>query len=101
MEEPVVVIRESEDGLYQQKWTFFRSGHKIILHRYQKSRREKDLWKITHFYDAENKEPYGNWVWLRESRVPWDDNLRNEVAAAILSKFTIGKPSDFKKKRRP
>lgn len=100
MEEPVIVIRESEDGLYQQKWTFLRFGYNVVLHRYQKAIREKDSWKITHFYDANSKEPYGHWVWLRESRVPWDDNLRQEAAAAILAKFTVGKPSDFKKKRR-
>jgi hypothetical protein len=31
MSEPVVVVRESEDGLYQEKWTFFWSGHAVTL----------------------------------------------------------------------
>lgn len=100
MSEPVTVVQETEDGLYQSKWIFSWVEHHVVLQRYQKSRREGDRWVVTHFWDASDKGGYGNWTWLKEKDVPWDEDLLAEVALAIVSKLTVGRPSDFRKRRR-
>jgi hypothetical protein len=98
--EPIVVVLETEDGLYQEKWIFNWSGYDIVLQRYQHARREADSWVVTRMFDGEDTGTYGNWAWLREDQVPWDDDLKAEAALAVVAKLRVGRPSDFKKRRR-
>jgi hypothetical protein len=96
--EPVVVVQETEDGLYQEKWIFNWSGHNIVLQRYHKARRNGESWLVTHMYDVSGGD-YGNWTWIKESEVPWDDELKSEVAHAVVSKIWVGLPSEFRSRR--
>ena len=94
MDDPLVVVQESDDGLYQEKWVFHWSRYAITLQRYQKSRKTKGKWVVTHFYDAHDQGGYGNWAWLKESEVPWDDDIKAEVALAVVSRISVKRPSE-------
>jgi len=99
MDETLLVVRETEDGLYQEKWVFHQSEYTILLQRYQKSVRNLDQWKVTHMYDSAGGG-YGNWTWLKEAQVPWGDGLKTEAAEAILQRIRVVRPSDLKKRHK-
>lgn len=98
MDESIVIVQETEDGLYQEKWVFNWSGRTVTLQRYQKARRGGNAWKVVQMFDHLGDGGYGNWTWLKENQVPWDDDIRAEVALAIVSRFRAGLPSDFKER---
>ena len=100
MQEPVVVIHESDDGLYRKRWVFdwYRSG--LMLLRYHHERKENDQWRLIEFYDREIEEEGGPWTWVKEKDVPWDDDLKAEAAMALVQKIKIGKARDFGVRKR-
>ena len=103
MHESIVVITESEDGLYRQKWVFEWSYTNLVLCRYYMERRvraEGDCWQLVQFWDREDFGGYGNWTWIKEKDVPFDDELRGHVIMALVDKITIGKPQDFRKPQK-
>jgi hypothetical protein len=95
MREPVVVINETEDGLYRKRWIFDWHHQDLMLCRYHHERLEKGEWRLLELYDREDKGGYGPWVWLKESAVPWDDELKAEAALAVVAQIKVGKRQDF------
>ncbi len=100
MHEPVIVIHETEDGLYRKRWVFDWHNSGLMLLRYHHERCEKGKWRLIEFYDREDDGGYGPWAWLKEKDVPWDDDLKAEAALALVAKIKIGKMADFGVRKR-
>lgn len=99
--QPVIVIHESEDNLYRERWVFdWYHGHGLMLCRYHKERQELGRWRLLEFYDRENDDGSGPWVSLRERDVPWDEDLKAEAIQALASSLKVGRPLDFGLRKR-
>lgn len=87
---PVVIIRALDQN-HRRRWVFEWRGRDVVLKRYHLERQETDgSFRLVEFFDAEDDvRGYGTWKWLTESRVPWDDELKGEVALAIIDKLRI------------
>lgn len=96
MDEPLVVIHHLDGGLYRRRWVFEVKGTRITLTRYHQERLEKGTYRLIQYYDSQSPGSYGSWEWLQEQAVPWDDALEGEVALALVSRYQIGRQSDFK-----
>ena len=90
---PIMVIHLLDDG-HIRRWVFEVKGREIILQRYHYERQEGTGHRLIEFFDAEDEGGYGSWTWLEEHEVPWDDELKGEVAYAVVSKLRILKPSE-------
>lgn len=70
-------------------------GQDVVLTRYHLEREEAPgCFRLVEFFDGLEAGGYGNWKWLTEAEVPWDDELKGEVALAIVSRLRIRRPSD-------
>lgn len=90
---PIMVIHLLNDG-YIRRWVFEAKGREIILQRFHLEREEGKGHRLVEFYDADDDGGYGDWKWLTEDEVPWDDELKGEVAYAVIAKLKILKPSE-------
>ena len=90
---PLVVIHDLEQG-FRRRWVFDWKGHDIVLLRYHYELKQLGQWRLVEFFDAGDAGGYGDWQWLTEAEVPWDDELMGEVGLALLSKLRIRKPSE-------
>ena len=88
----------SDSGLVRQRWVFSLQGSTLILDRYHHERRysTEQAFKTTKFYDKARRpdEHYGDWQWLKESEVPWDEDLRNLAVAELMSRIRVVRQSD-------
>ena len=91
---PIVVIHRLDDNR-RRRWVFAWKGHDVVLQRYHLEQQERaGGYRLVEFFDGEGGGDYGDWKWLRESEVPWDDDLKGEVALAIISRLRIRRPSE-------
>lgn len=96
MRQPVIVIHETDDGLYREKWIFdWHQGSNLMLRRYLQERHELETWRILFFYDREENTSAGPWQTLKESDVPWDDELKAEAVTALVATLKVGRAVDF------
>lgn len=97
LSKPIVVEAVSESQLIRQRWVFVVMGTRIVLDRYfyERRRSKRGSFKTTKFYDRRHDgEPYGNWTWLTEEEVPWDEDLKAEVFAGLAARFDVVRASD-------
>lgn len=97
LSKPIVIEALSESELIRQRWVFQVMGHRIMLDRYfyERRRSKSGKFKTTKFYDrAHDGENYGDWTWLSEDEVPWDEELRVDVAAAMVARFEVVRESE-------
>lgn len=90
---PLVVVHDLGGG-FRRRWVFEVKGRDIVLQRYHHEVREGDQFRLVKFYDSQDAGSYGDWQWLSEAEVPWDDELKGEVALALISKLRVRRPSD-------
>lgn len=99
LEKPVTVPELSDSGLIRQRWIFTLQGAWLLLDRYYYERRyaTTQAFKVTKFYDRlrEPSEEYGDWQWLKESEVPWDEDLQSQAVAELLSRVQAVRQSDL------
>jgi hypothetical protein len=89
----IVVVHQLEGG-YRRRWVFEWHGRDVVLLRYHLERREGKGHRLVEFFDGQDAGDYGNWKWLEESEVPWDEELQGEVGLAIISRLRIRRPSE-------
>lgn len=97
LSKPIVIEALSQSELIRQRWVFQVMGHRILLDRYFYERRHSkgQVFKTTKFYDRRHDgENYGDWTWLTEAEVPWDEELRVDVAAAMVARFEVVRESE-------
>ena len=95
---PFQVVRESPNRLSRHRWVFSLEGNLLFLDRYhyEKRRRKSDGFKLAKFYDSEGDEGgYGEWEWLSESEVPWDEDIRGEALASVVNQIHVLRRSDM------
>lgn len=91
---PIAVIHLL-DNHYRRRWVFEWKGRDVVLTRYHLERQTGPKeYRLVEFFDSVDSGGYGDWKWLKEADVPWDDDLKGEVALAILSRLRIRKPGD-------
>lgn len=90
---PIAVIHLLENG-DRRRWIFEWQGRHIVLQRYHLEHGDGNLHKLIEFFDSNDEGGYGDWKWLEEHEVPWDDELKGEVALAVVSLLRVRKPSD-------
>lgn len=99
LEKPVTVVELSDSGLVRQRWVFSLRGPWLVLDRYHHERRysTEQPFKTTKFYDRHREpgEKYGDWQWLSESDVPWDDELQSQAVAELMSRISVVRESDL------
>jgi hypothetical protein len=91
-----IVVIHLLDNNQRRRWVFEWSGRDVVLQRYHlEEQRSASDYRLIEFFDGEDAgDDYGDWKWLEESEVPWDDELKGEVALAIVSRLKIRKPSE-------
>jgi hypothetical protein len=89
---PLVVIHDLNEG-YRRRWIFEWKGKEIILQRYHYEIRDGQQYRLVQFFDALDTGGYGDWQWLSEAEVPWDDELLGEVGLALVAKLRIRRPT--------
>lgn len=76
-----------------------------MLDRYHHERRysTEQAFKTTKFYDRHRSpgENYGDWQWLKESEVPWDEDLKGQALAEILNRLRVVRQSDASSEHVP
>lgn len=96
---PITVIELSDSGLIRERWVFSLHGQRLVLDRYHYERRYATTqpFKTTKFYDRtrEPGEEYGDWVWLDEDGVPWDEELRSQAVGELMSRVQVVRQSDL------
>lgn len=99
LNKPIVLVEESPSGLVRQRWIFTLLGNVLLLERYHYERRhtKKANFKVTKLYDRgrEPDEDYGDWTWLNEEDVPWDEDLKGEALGELVRHVVVGRQSDF------
>ena len=95
---PVTVIELSDSGLIRERWVFSLQGQRLVLDRYHYERRYATTqpFKTTKFYDRLREgEEYGDWVWLDEGAVPWDEELQSQAIGELVSRVQVVRLSDI------
>lgn len=91
---PIVVIHLLDHN-YRKRWVFEWKGRDVVLKRYHlEQQTNADDYRLVEFFDGDDEGNYGDWKWLVESEVPWDDELKGEVFLAIASSIKIRRPSE-------
>lgn len=98
LEKPVTVVELSDSGLIRQRWVFSLRGPWLVLDRYHYERRfsTEQAFRTTKFYDRlrDLDEEYGDWQWLKESEVPWDDELQSQALAELMGRVRVARQSE-------
>lgn len=95
---PVTVVSLSDSGLVRQKWVFSIEGPRLLLSRYYHERRYSTTqeFKVVKFYDRlRDGEDYGDWQWLEESEVPWDETLQKQALGEFMSRIQVVRKGDL------
>lgn len=96
---PVAVTELSESGLIRERWIFSLQGQILVLDRYHYERRWSvgQEFKVVKFYDRHRvpEEDYGDWQWLAEAEVPWDEELQSQALSELMSRFQVVRQSDL------
>jgi len=96
---PITVIELSDSGLIRERWVFSLLGQRLVLDRYHYERRYATTqpFKTTKFYDRGRVpgEEYGDWVWLDESAVPWDEELQSQAIGELMSQVQVVRQGDI------
>ena len=96
---PVTVSDLSDSGLVKQRWVFSLNGTWLVLDRYYYDRRYATAqpFKTTRFYDRLRQpgEDYGDWQWLEEKDVPWDDELQSQAVFELVGRISVVRQSDL------
>jgi hypothetical protein len=95
---PITVIELSDSGLIRERWVFSLQGQRLVLDRYHYERRYATTqpFKTTKFYDRlREDEEYGDWVWLTEDGVPWDEELQSQAIGELMSRVRVVRQSDL------
>jgi hypothetical protein len=99
LEKPVTVAELSDSGLIRQRWVFSLRGPWLVLDRYIYERRYATTqeFKAVKFYDRHRdpEESYGDWQWLGENEVPWDDDLQSQALVELMSRVHVVRQSDL------
>lgn len=98
LERPVIVTEISEDGRIRQRWVFVFQSPWLVLERYYYETRDRvgQDYTLAQFYDRhQGNESYGNWVWLTEDLVPWDEDLQNQALVELVREIEVVKQSDL------
>lgn len=98
LEKPVSIVELSDSGLIRQRWVLSLHGAVLVLDRYHYERRysTEQPFKTIKFYDrVRDGEDYGDWQWLEENEVPWDEDLQNQAAVELISRVRVVRPSDI------
>jgi hypothetical protein len=97
---PITVIELSNSGLIRERWVFSLHGQYLLLDRYYYERRYATTqeFRATKFYDRHRNpgEEYGDWQWLDESEVPWDEELQSQAVAELINRVQVVRHSDLK-----
>jgi hypothetical protein len=97
---PVTVVQETADKLGRFRWVFVLTGDYLLLERFYYEERAKvtEEYQVAQFYDRGDPDGgYGTWEWLKESDVPWNDNLKAEALAALVRPFTVVREGELPK----
>jgi hypothetical protein len=98
LERPVTVIELSDSGLIRNRWVFSLQQSWLILDRYYYERRYATTqeFRVMKFYDRlrDPSENYGDWQWLEENDVPWDEDLQGLALTELLSRIQVVRQSD-------
>jgi len=99
LSKPIAVTELSESGLIRERWIFSVQGQLLILDRYHYERRWSvgQEFKVVKFYDRNRVagEDYGDWQWLTEAEVPWDDDLQGQAISELMARFQVVRQSDL------
>jgi hypothetical protein len=99
LEKPVTVTDLSDSGLIRQRWVFSLRNSWLVLDRYLYERRYATTqeFRTVKFYDRHRgpKENYGDWQWLEENEVPWDDDLQNQALIELASRIHVVRQGDL------
>lgn len=99
LNKPVVLVEVSPGGLVRQRWVFILRGDRLLLERYHYERRRSKTadFKTAKLYDRDREpgEDYGDWIWLDEEDVPWDDDTKGEALGELVKHIEVGRQSDF------
>jgi hypothetical protein len=92
---PIIVIHLLDDHR-RRRWVFEWKGRDVVLQRYHLEEQTNATdYRLIEFFDGEDAgDDYGDWKWLAESEVPWDDELKGEVALAVVRWLKIRKPGE-------
>ena len=91
-------MTEAPSGLIRQRWVFSVLNTKLVLDRYHHERRHSrsQNFKTTKFYDRHQEgEEYGDWIWLSEDEVPWDEAVRADALAVLAARYDVVKASEI------
>jgi len=89
---PLTIVEEVPSGYVRERWVLSLVGDCLVLDRYYYERRwaKTQGFKVMKFYDRHHgpdEEDYGDWQWIPEDEVPWDEELtvqaRNELMARV------------------
>jgi hypothetical protein len=97
-EGPYQVIQEAPNRLSRHRWIFVIEQNHLVLDRYhyEKRRKKADPYKLAKFYDASgNGDDYGNWEWVDENDVPWDEDLQGEALGEVVKTLLVVRRSDL------
>lgn len=95
---PVTVVELSDSGLIRERWIFSLQGRHLVLDRYHHERRYATTqeFRTTKFYDRQREpgEEYGDWQWLEEGEVPWDEELQSQAVSELMSRISVVRKRD-------
>ena len=74
-------------------------GQRLVLDRYHYERRYATTqeFRTTKFYDRTRGpgEEYGDWAWLDEDGVPWDEELQSQALGELMSRVQVVRQGDL------
>lgn len=102
------VTIESDSSMIRQRWIFSVVGKALLLERYHYERRRSlnQQFATVKMYDRGNDRSYGDWTWLDEDDVPWDDEIQSLALDEFIAQWSVIRASELSqrspaKTRRP
>lgn len=97
---PITLTEEAPSGFIRERWVFSLVGIHLVLDRYYYERKwaKKQPFKVVKFYDR-HRDPedgdYGDWEWVTEDEVPWDEELTVQVRSELMSRVKVVRQSEL------
>ena len=96
---PITLTEEASSGFIRERWVFSLAGNDLILDRYYYERRwaKTQDYKVIKFYDRhrDTTEDYGDWQWITEEEVPWDEELTVEARNELMGRVRVVRQSEL------
>ena len=96
---PITLTEEAPSGFIRERWVFSLVGSNLLLDRYYYERRwaKKQGYKVIKFYDRhrDDTEDYGDWEWITEDEVPWDEELSVQVRSELMTRIRVLRQSEL------